>query len=236
MQDMGKVGGFAIVDFRQLVTDWYNEFLPVECKDRFAFVKDAEILYLNSINLDGVRKKTLSFMRGKVADIAASANTVILLQEPKPVNNVLLKPTLKFLSGTPNLLDEQRRLKVMHLSNRRYVPTSDSVLVSQDKEIDEFLDGMFLELSDSSRGAVKCLPLSSLPVQEAVDAACAFFPRKSLSIMRVREGERILVKSSNDVLQPLHSQVNLLRTDDGNAAKFAALCRKSLMGEFEALV
>ena len=59
---------YSIADFRQLVTAWYNEFLPVECKDRFAFVKDAEILYLNSINLDLIRKKTMDFMKMKVKE------------------------------------------------------------------------------------------------------------------------------------------------------------------------
>ena len=81
---------YSIADFRQLVTAWYNEFLPVECKDRFAFVKDAEILYLNSINLDLIRKKTMDFMKMKVKEIAGDGIT-IFVQEPKPVNNVRLK-------------------------------------------------------------------------------------------------------------------------------------------------
>ena len=226
---------YSIADFRQLVTAWYNEFLPVECKDRFAFVKDAEILYLNSINLDLIRKKTMDFMKMKVKEIAGDGTT-ILVQEPKPVNNVRLKPTLKFLEGS-DMIDDERRLKVMHMSNRRYVPTSTSILISQDKEIDGFLDGMFSELSSSKlRGRVKFLPLSSLPVQEAVDVARSFFPRKALSIIEVQEGEQILVKSSNDVLQPIHIQVNLLRPDDGNVDRFVERCRKSLLEEFEKLV
>lgn len=225
---------YSIADFRQLVTAWYNEFLPVECKDRFAFVKDAEILYLNSINLDLIRKKTMDFMKMKVKEIAVDGIT-IFVQEPKPVNNVRLKPTLKFLEGS-DMIDDERKLKVMHMSNRRYVPTSTSILISQDKEIDEFLDDVFSELSSSKLRGVKFLPLSSLPVQEAVDVARSFFPRKALSIIEVQEGEQILVKSSNDVLQPIHTQVNLLRPDDGNTDKFVERCRKSLLEDFEKLV
>ena len=225
---------YSIADFRQLVTAWYNEFLPVECKDRFAFVKDAEILYLNSINLDLIRKKTMDFMKMKVKEIAGDGIT-IFVQEPKPVNNVRLKPTLKFLEGS-DMIDDERKLKVMHMSNRRYVPTSTSILISQDKEIDEFLDDVFSELSSSKLRGVKFLPLSSIPVQEAVDIARSFFPRKALSIIEVQEGEQILVKSSNDVLQPIHIQVNLLRPDDGNTDKFVERCRKSLLEDFEKLV
>lgn len=225
---------YSIADFRQLVTAWYNEFLPVECKDRFAFVKDAEILYLNSINLDLIRKKTMDFMKMKVKEIAGDGIT-ILVQEPKPVNNVRLKPTLKFLEGS-DMIDDERRLKVMHMSNRRYVPTSTSILISQDKEIDEFLDDVFTELSSSKLRGVKFLPLSSLPVQEAVDVARSFFPRKALSIIEVQEGEQILVKSSNDVLQPIHIQVNLLRPNDASIDRFVERCRKSLLEELEKLV
>ena len=225
---------YSIADFRQLVTAWYNEFLPVECKERFAFVKDAEILYLNSINLDLIRKKTMDFMKMKVKEIAGDGIT-IFVQEPKPVNNVRLKPTLKFLEGS-DMIDDERKLKVMHMSNRRYVPTSTSILISQDKEIDEFLDDVFSELSSSKLRGVKFLPLSSLPAQEAVDVARSFFPRKALSIIEVQEGEQILVKSSNDVLQPIHTQVNLLRPDDGNTDKFVERCRKSLLEDFEKLV
>ena len=225
---------YSIADFRQLVTAWYNEFLPVECKDRFAFVKDAEILYLNSINLDLIRKKTMDFMKMKVKEIAGDGIT-IFVQEPKPVNNVRLKPTLKFLEGS-DMIDDERKLKVMHMSNRRYVPTSTSILISQDKEIDEFFDDVFSELSSSKLRGVKFLSLSSLPVQEAVDIARSFFPRKALSIIEVQEGEQILVKSSNDVLQPIHIQVNLLRPDDGNTDKFVERCRKSLLEDFEKLV
>ena len=226
---------YAIADFRQLVTDWYNEFLPVECKDRFAFVKDAEILYLNSINLDLIRKKTMDFMKMKVKDIAKEGTT-IFVQEPKPVNNVRLKSTLKFLEGS-DMIDDERRLKVMHMSNRRYVPTSTSILISQDKEIDEFLDEVFSELASSKlRVRAKFLPLGSLPVQEAVDVARSFFPRKALSIIEVREGEQILVESSNDVLQPIKVQVNLLGPKDDSVDRFAERCRKSLLEELEKLV
>jgi hypothetical protein len=95
---------------------------------------------------------------------------------------------------------------------------------------------VFSELSSSKLRGVKFLPLSSLPVQEAVDIARSFFPRKALSIIEVQEGEQILVKSSNDVLQPIHIQVNLLRPDDGNNDKFVERCRKSLLEDFEKLV
>lgn len=225
---------YAIADFRQLVTDWYNEFLPEECKERFAFVKDAEILYLNSFNLETIRGKTLDFMKGKVNGIAKEGTT-IFVQEPKPVNNVKLKPMLKFLEGS-DMIDEERKLKVMHMSNRRYVPTSVSILVSQDKEIDEFLDSVFVDLSRSRLNGAKFLASSSLPVQDVQDVARSFFPRKALSIIEVQEGEQILVKSSNDVMQPLFIQVNLLRPVDGNADRFVERCRESLLREFEQLV
>lgn len=226
---------YAIADFRQLVTFWYNEFLPVECKDRFAFVKDAEILYLNSISLEPLRGKTIDFMKKKVKGMLSDGTKTIFVQEPKPVNNVRLKPTLKFLSES-DMIDDERKLKVMHTSNRRYVPTSDSILVSQDKEIDEFLDSVFSDLSEATVRGAKFLSSSSLPIQEAIDVASSLFPRKSLSIIEVQEGEPILVKSSNDVMQPLFIQVNLLCPTDPGVDRYVERCRKSLLGEFEKLV
>ena len=226
---------YAIADFRQLVTYWYNEFLPRECKDRFAFVKDAEILYLNSINLEPLRRKTLDFMKGKVKGIARDGAETIFFQEPKPVNNVRLKSTLKFLEGS-DMIDEGRRVKVMHISNRRYVPTSQSILISQDKDIDEFLDGVFSDLARSSVSGAKFLASSSLSIQEAVDVARSFFPRKALEIMEVQEGSPVVVKSSNDVMQPIFTQVSLLRPRDENEDRFIDRCRESMLKEFERLV
>lgn len=225
---------YIISDFRQLVTCWYNEFLPIECKERFAFVKDAEILYLNSINLEPLRKKTLDFMTEKVKEIAKSGTT-IFLQEPKPVNNIRLKPMLQFLAGS-DMIDEERKLKVMHMSNRRYVPTSTSILISQDKEIDDFLDSVFKDMSALDILNAKFLPSSSLSIQESIDVARSFFPRKALSIIEVQEGDPVVVKSSNDVLQPIYIQVNLLRSSDESAERYMARCRESMLKEFERLV
>ena len=227
---------YEIVDFRQLVSYWYNEFLPVECKDRFVFVKDAEILYLNSINLDLIRSNTLDFMREKASEFAKHGSEIIFIQEPKPVNNARLKPMLKFLSES-DMIDEERKLKVMHMSNRRYVPTSNSILVSQDKEIDEFLDDVFSNLNKSKLRGMKFLSSTSLSIQETIDVARSFFPRKSLSIIEVSEGSPVLVKSSNDVLQPIFVQVDLIRPmSDGNAERYVEKCRTSMLGEFEKFV
>lgn len=226
---------YAIADFRQLVTYWYNEFLPKECKDRFAFVKDAEILYLNSINLEPLRKKTLDFMTEKVKEIVRDGVETIFVQEPKPVNNVRLKPTLKFLADS-DIIDEERRTKVMHISNRRYVPTSTSILISQDKEIDEFLDSVFSDLVKSRIPGAKFLASSSLSMQEAIDVARSFFPRKALSIIEVQEGSPVVVKSSNDVMQPIFTQVSLLNSRDEMEDRFVDRCRESMLREFEQIV
>ena len=53
--------GYKVVDFRELVVLWYNEFLPERIGDKSVFVEDADILYLKSIPLEPLRKDTIEF-------------------------------------------------------------------------------------------------------------------------------------------------------------------------------
>ena len=62
--------GYKVVDFRELVVLWYNEFLPERIGNKSVFVEDAGILYLKSIPLEPLRKDTIEFMTKKMAELS----------------------------------------------------------------------------------------------------------------------------------------------------------------------
>ena len=91
---------YRIVDFRNLATLWFNEFLP-QLENKATFVETAGVIYINNVNLDkSIRKRTLKFMKGKVSEmLALDSDSYIFVQEPKPVNNIHLRPALKLVES-----------------------------------------------------------------------------------------------------------------------------------------
>ncbi len=224
------------MDFRSLVTLWYNEFLPeMVGEDKSVFVEDAGILYLKSIPLEPLRKDTIEFMTQKMA-LLSGKDIGLFVQEPKPVNNVRIQPLLKYIEGMKDMSSE-RRDKVLHFANRRYVPLSSNIMVSQDKEIDDFLDRVFLDLMKLEIPNVRTYQIQSLSLSDFVDSAKAFFPKKSLSIQEVQRGEYIQVRSTNEMLEQLKSCfVNGNIYGSATAAKYVDSCKKSMDKDIEGLV
>lgn len=213
---------YNVINFRSLVTLWYNEFLPEKVGDRSVFVEDAGVLYLKPISLESERKSTIEFIVEKLSQISGNGIELVV-QEPKPVNNVRLQPFLQYIEKLKDL-SQERKNKVFHYANRRYVPVSENIYVSQDKEIDDFLDRVFIDLSKMDLPNVKVYPIQSLGLYDFLDSASSFFPKKCLSIQEEIEGEHIQVRSSNHLLAQMKSCV--INGNFDNSAKVRGYMRK----------
>ena len=121
--------GYKVIDFRSLVTLWYNEFLPENIGNKSVFVEDADILYLKPISLESIKKDTIKFLGRKALELSGS-DIGLVVQEPKPVNNVRIQPLLRYIERMKDM-SQERRDKVLHFANRRYVPISSNIMVSQ---------------------------------------------------------------------------------------------------------
>ena len=226
---------YKVIDYRNLVTLWYNEFLPERIDNRSVFVEDAGILYLKPISLESERKSTIKFMVERMSRISGDG-IGLFVQEPKPVNNVRLQPFLRYIEGLGDL-SQERKDKVFHYANRRYVPVSSNIIVSQDKEIDDFLNDVFVELTKLNMPNVKAYQVQSLGIWDFLDSAGSFFPKKCLSIQGEMKGKHIQVRSSNDLLSTMKSCV--VNGNFDNSAKvrgYIDKCKSDLDKDIEKLV
>ena len=226
--------GYKVIDFRSLVTLWYNEFLPENIGNKSVFVEDADILYLKPISLESIKKDTIKFLGRKALELSGS-DIGLVVQEPKPVNNVRIQPLLRYIERMKDM-SQERRDKVLHFANRRYVPISSNIMVSQEKEIDEFLDVVFKELANLEISTLRLYSIQSLGVSDFIDSAKAFFPKKALTIQGILEGEYIQVRSTNEMLEQLKSYVVNGILDDSATRNYLESCKKSLDKDIETLV
>ena len=226
---------YAIVDYRCLVSDWFNSFLPNWGAASTSYIERAGIVYVNSVKIDSsLETESLNFFKKRLADIGGVGEAVLLVaREPKPVNNARLQTMLKFVEGN---MDKERVEKVLHLANRRYVPVSKDVLISQEKELVDALDSVFDKLAKSGVPNAKTYQIQSLGIDDFVDAARAFFPKKSLSIQEVQGGRQIEVKSTNQMLESLNSLVVVGKSDESSASRFVERCQASMRGDMAELV
>lgn len=222
---------YVISDFKNLAGAWFNEFLPKVAGKKAAYVEKAGIVYINNLNIDSLRKPTMKFIQARLESNDA---TRIFVQEPKPVNNVRIRPALKLVETVS--LDESNRDRILHLANRRYVLESPSVYVSQNKELDEFLAEIFTALSGMSFLKARFYPLQSLGMSDFLSCAYEFFPKSALKIEGNYEGETIKVHSSNDVLGVLSDKVMKGKPLDSATTDFIARCRNSILKDIEGLI
>lgn len=222
---------YIISDFKNLAGAWFNEFLPKVAGKKAAYVEKAGIVYINNLNLESLRKPTMKFVQSRLEPNDA---THIFVQEPKPVNNIRIRPTLKLVEALT--LDESNRDRILHLANRRYVLESESVYVSQNKELDEFLAEVFAELSRMSFLKARFYPIQSLGVSDFVSCAYEFFPRSALAVQGNYSCETIKVHSSNDVLGVLSDKVMKGKPLDPATVGFIGRCRESMLKDIEGLV
>ena len=222
---------YRIVDFRNLATLWFNEFLP-QLENKATFVETAGVIYINNVNLDkSIRKRTLKFMKGKVSEmLALDSDSYIFVQEPKPVNNIHLRPALKLVESL-SCIDENNKDRILHFSNRRYVLESESVYVSQNKEMDEFLNAVFLELERKPMPRTKFYPVQSLGVQDFIDVASGFFPKSQLKLQGNIEGVHIKVRSSNEVLSILSNKIMNGKPVDPAVQDYVGKCRNGMLDD-----
>ena len=75
---------YTIVDWKNLVTSWYNEFLPEivgDDDDKAMFVQNAGIVYLNDICISSIESASCKFLVRKVMGMSRHGNINILIRE-----------------------------------------------------------------------------------------------------------------------------------------------------------
>ena len=226
---------YKIIDFRCLVTLWYNEFLPERIgQSKSVFVEDAGILYLKPISLESIKRDTIKFMSSRAIELSGR-DMGLVVQEPKPVNNVRIQPLLRHMEEMKDDLSQDRIDKVLHFANRRYVPVSSNIMVSQDKEIDEFLGNVFKEMTKLDVPTLRLYSIQSLGMLDFIDSAKAFFPKKALTIQEIANGEYIQVRSTNEMLEQLKSYVvNVVSSQ--SEKNYIERCKRSMDYDMENLV
>ena len=224
---------YTIVDWKNLVTSWYNEFLPEVADDKAMFVRNAGIVYLNDISIASIESASCKFLAGKVMDMSRTGNINIIIRVSKPVNNIHLKQFLNLIETT-NKIDDERRNKLLHLANRRYISTSRDVLMSQEKEFDEFLDKMFIFMSKLGLANTRFYSSESLGFNDICDVAKIFFPKSILSFADQIEGNTIQISSTNDVMIPI--SIKLMSGLSTTPTQFIDKIRKSVLLDFEKLI
>ena len=235
---------YSVVDFRELVSMWYNEFLPSVVGDRAVFVEDAGILYLKPLPLESMKPDSLRFFADKLCGGRPSDLTYIVAQEPKPVNNIHCKWVLRQIANL-DFVGEENKLKILHLANRRYIPVSMDVMVSQDKDIDSFLDFMFNALGRLNLDGVRTYAVNSLDMTDFLEIFNGFFPSNSIvgSPFGSLSGMYIKIVSSNSVIKKVDATVSSLIAETGVAdserdsgRQFILNHKKTMLSDMEGLV
>ena len=235
---------YVISDFKNLVGSWFNEFLPVRFPDKFKSVDQVGILYLDSTSLDCGLKESVRFLLDKGMDISRKHGArCIVVREPKPVNNIALHPFLSHLESCPFVADATRT-KLLHLSNRRYIPSSELVCFSNLKHLDELLDGIWrvLErLGDPSLGC-RFYSSSSFDLDSVVDLAKEIIPRKSLlPVVQDEYAAQPCVKvvSANDMMTDISLKLMVNGTTHAPSSgmkRFMEKCKDDVRGDLERLL
>ena len=229
---------YSIIDFKDIVTQWYNDFLPVAFEDNLVFLEMVDLVYLNALPLETKSKESLEFLVEKSKEMVSSsgADIGIVVQEPKPVNNVRVQKFLKFLDGFDKFSDSTRE-KILHIANKRYVVSSSNVLVSDDKTIGNFLDAMFVDIRKLVCPSLRFYASQSLGTRDVEDAAVRLFPKNLLIKPQGNlVGKHIQVSSSSEVLMKISNQIMNDSTTDSRMQKFIGRCQKMVMKDFEQII
>ena len=224
---------YKLVDFRSLVSDWYNEYLPEHVDGKAVVVPGADVVYVNALKVDSHRKRTEKFIQSKLNGLASSDGTTIVAMEPRPVDNVRLQPLLRKLEST--ITDKARLEQILHLANRRYVLESTTFAISQNKEIENLLVGTFNALSKKDIPGVKPYALQSLGVPDMERAMRAFFPKDALTIQGVSDAPYIQVRSTNQLLGELNSKIANGKLGE-SVQSYIDRCVKSLENDIPNLI
>ena len=227
---------YAIIDFKDIVTRWYNDFLPEAFEDMLVFLEKVDLVYLNSLPLESRHKESLKFLLDSADGMlnASGADIGIVVQEPKPVNAISAQKFLRFVDDHKGF-SEEARAKLLHIANKRYVVSSSSILVSDDKAIGGFLDGMFSELKNTD--SLKFYASQSLGVKDVEDAASRLFPKNMLIKSQGNLiGRHIQVNSSTEVLTRISNEIMKDSAIDSRTQKFIEKCQKMVMKDFEQII
>lgn len=226
---------YVISDFKNLAGAWFNEFLPNAAGKNAGFVEDAGVVYINNLNVDTLRKPTLKFLQSVIAKMQEERDAIhVFVQEPKPVNNVRIRPVLKLMEHLR--IDQDNRDKLLHAANRRYLIDSSTVYVSQNKEIDDLLAWAFKELSDMSFLKARFYPVQSLGMSDMLSCAYEFFPKSALTIQGEYEGNPIRLHSSNDFFGTFSDKIMKGKPLDSETLDYVWKCRKAMLDDMARLV
>ena len=203
---------YSVVDFRVLVEIWFNEFLPERVD--MPMLRDLDALYLKSIPFDRMKPDSLKFMldRIKGEDGNGSESISIVAQEPRPVNNLKNHNLLAMVEsrGSPSSLE-----KVLHLANRRYSPTSSVLVIPPLRELDDFMDDMFVELSRTKVDWLRTYAIESLDMDDFRRVFHSFFPKRSIqtSPLEGYAGRFVKVMSNNAIFNRIRGELGCERPD-----------------------
>jgi hypothetical protein len=165
---------------------------------------------------------------------ASGADIGMVVQEPKPVNAISAQKFLRFVDDHKGF-SEEARAKLLHIANKRYVVSSSSILVSDDKAIGGFLDGMFSELKNTD--SLRFYASQSLGVKDVEDAASRLFPKNMLIKSQGNLiGRHIQVNSSTEVLTRISNEIMKDSAPDSRTQKFIEKCQKMVMKDFEQII
>ena len=229
---------YKLVDFKDLVTAWYNEFLPalVDESRKSGMVPGAGILYVDSIPLEPNKKESIRFMAKKLLEMKDEDTTIIVVQEPKAVNNAKLKKFLAQIESNPGI-DKEHMDKLMHIANKRYIISSADILVSQDKEMDEFLDSVFSMLSILKFPNVRFYASKSLDFKDVVGQAAQIFPKSWLIVKESEPGVHIKVKSSGELMAQISLKLDRHEEEyDSSYSKFLALAEDTITSDLKSFI
>ena len=228
---------YTIVGYKDLVSMWYNEFLPEAAQDKAVYVKDAGIVYVDSIALESKKHDSIRFLANVIQGMVANnPDTIfIIVQEAKAVMNIRLKRFLQWFEPNGGFSVDTKS-KVLHIANKRYVATSSDILLSQDKEIDEFLDQMFIVLSKLNLQNTRFCSSKSLPFDDLVESARSFFPKSALKVCDNYVGKYITVDSSSRIISKLSRQLKPEEELDSSASRFLMKEKELMVNSFQSLV
>lgn len=232
---------YVIARFKDLVEQWYNEFLPTIAEDKSMFLEDSGIVYIKpKLSLESKKVDTIRFFVENAVKVKTNKDDcAMFIREPKPVNDIKLK---QFLVEVERLdsIDDENKNKIFHLANHRYFANSSDILVSQWKEIDVFLNQVFDTLTsiNSSTRGLKFYSSQSLGIEDTLGVFSSFFTRNSMILSKPYVGKSLSILPTSEILVNLSNDLGLVpkQAQSKKTSDFIEHEKQVMMSDIESLV
>lgn len=231
---------FTIIDYRNLVSLWYNEFLPSYFDNKLGIVNNSQIAYVMTSSFESSKVESVRFLFKEIEKIGEQCSKLVVVQEPKPYLNPGMNKLMQFIdSSDENSITDDNKNKIRHLANRRYVAYSENIILPDNREIDLFFDDVFARMASKlNLPNIKFYQSSHATFNDICTIAMEVFPKSMFHAIGFKYGDYIKVDSTNDVLTKLanHIGIDLVDDSDSTASKFLELANVSVKEELLALV